>query len=496
MQVQGLFRVEVSQELFDESHDVFPFFNSLNNSGTPGQSLFEGVFESSTSNEHRETATFRLMYGEIHPDMEVGIAELPVELLTQILDDLDTQSVKSARSVCRRWSNTAGRNLFHKIYFTPLPEAMEMFTRITTDRFFAPGVAEIVYDARLFCLHSDERDLYHSAFASYHNPQPNEANHHGYIQRRDRADRSRRLYGDDFMFAKSFRPKIGDSEKLTHELCQSQEATVKSGLAYKTLQAGLQHLPNFCELTICDHPVSFLDSVALSRMNSRWIDSIIDKLIGDSVPPRLLWKARNKYGCCKNTCLMWFEDSWLYLNNLLPALIVSFSALTSCEIRGLTVEASALEVHLSRHRHTLRQLKLSDITLLQKHWETLAFNLGSSLSLDIVQVEFCTARRAKLQGRPDLLENIVNKLMRSTTIEKRSTRLFDLGEMYGAISYRKECEPSALAMKGVDGSSGESESAVRDYLLHGQGIGSTVDRDRHHIRDKKSLTIARYMAAC
>ena len=75
---------------------------------------------------------------------------IPNEILSEILQHLESDSLKNARLTCRRWASAGAGKLFKRVYFAPHEEIMDVFTDITSDPTFAASVTELVYDARLF----------------------------------------------------------------------------------------------------------------------------------------------------------------------------------------------------------------------------------------------------------------------------------------------------------------------------------------------------------
>ena len=79
-----------------------------------------------------------------------AIEKLPAETLAECLRLLPIDVAKSARLVCRRWSDSIARWLFHRVYFRPHPDIMKTFEQITSNPLYAVGITELVYDARVF----------------------------------------------------------------------------------------------------------------------------------------------------------------------------------------------------------------------------------------------------------------------------------------------------------------------------------------------------------
>ena len=79
-----------------------------------------------------------------------AIKKIPAEILTECLRLLPIHVAKTARLVCRRWSDTIARWLFQRVYFRPHPGIMVIFEQITSNPLYAAGVTELVYDANMF----------------------------------------------------------------------------------------------------------------------------------------------------------------------------------------------------------------------------------------------------------------------------------------------------------------------------------------------------------
>ena len=89
---------------------------------------------------------------------------LPDELLIEILRCLDTPSLKEARLTCRRWRDAGAHGLFHRVYFAPRKDIMDIFGKVTSNPAFASNIKELVYDARLYWGHMTEYGMYARAY--------------------------------------------------------------------------------------------------------------------------------------------------------------------------------------------------------------------------------------------------------------------------------------------------------------------------------------------
>lgn len=79
-----------------------------------------------------------------------AVKKLPTEIVRECLRHLPTVEAKSARLVCRLWSDIIAHWLFQRIYFRPHPEIMDIFEKITSNQLYALGVNELICDARMF----------------------------------------------------------------------------------------------------------------------------------------------------------------------------------------------------------------------------------------------------------------------------------------------------------------------------------------------------------
>ena len=80
----------------------------------------------------------------------VGICDLPLELLMEVLRGLDTTSSKSSRLTCRQWAEAGTHCLSHRVYYAPRHDRIDIFNSIPEGTAFADNFTELVYDARLF----------------------------------------------------------------------------------------------------------------------------------------------------------------------------------------------------------------------------------------------------------------------------------------------------------------------------------------------------------
>lgn len=92
---------------------------------------------------------------------------MPVEVLENSLRFLPTRSLKKARLTCKYWGAVGARCLFHRIYFTPRKEVIDLFLKIVGDEAFASNIEELVYDSRLFTDRIYEVERYPRSISSY-----------------------------------------------------------------------------------------------------------------------------------------------------------------------------------------------------------------------------------------------------------------------------------------------------------------------------------------
>lgn len=104
---------------------------------------------------------------------------MPVEVLENSLRFLLTRSLKKARLTCKHWGAVGARYLFHRIYFTPRKEVIEIFLKIVGNEAFASNIEELIYDSRLFADRMDEVERYPRRISSYF---PGEFSNEGEIE--------------------------------------------------------------------------------------------------------------------------------------------------------------------------------------------------------------------------------------------------------------------------------------------------------------------------
>ena len=198
----------------------------------------------------------------------VGICDLPLELLIEVLRELDTTSKKKARLTCRQWAGAGANCLSHRVYYAPRQDRIDIFNSITENTTFAANFTELVYDARLFCHRVLEDPQYRSYYQGGFPQSPDEGKEFKFISRMDEeylwsAGVSR------YRWEKANLPVIEGKLRKSREQYASclrrQTSILGTGQDFDTLCMGMKRLPNLQKISILD---SFEDAVDISPFNS------------------------------------------------------------------------------------------------------------------------------------------------------------------------------------------------------------------------------------
>lgn len=244
-----------------------------------------------------------------------GITELPEELLTQVLRYLSGSSLKNARLTCKRWSAAGARNLYRRIYFTPLPEAMQMFSNITENPDFTFGVEELVYDARIFWRHLVDKRIYRCAYEYYHNPHLYVVDLYELLKRRKLAGQpAERLEHGQHTHDEEYEARLSRSRDWYNKIHHTQHSLFLRGRDFEVLSAGMQRLPNMKKIAISEDFAPVQASMAPTCIDHTWPDRQMEKLAGESVLPRsfknsFYWFDKYEYKgesrCIAQNCLQY-----------------------------------------------------------------------------------------------------------------------------------------------------------------------------------------------
>lgn len=211
------------------------------------------------------------------------IHDLPNEVLTKILRQLDHESLQKARLVSHRWAKAGARGLFHRVYFAPHQDIMDVFNYITSDPAFASGVTELVYDARLFwrCLLDWDvhRDIYRRNWTA--------------LDERDYdkdTDTFVKLVGFFGQIRLEDGPGAYDAQaKKSWEryklLFAQQEAILNNGHDFSSLHCGLQKLPKLKTVSILQAFPRLENRARFDRNLSPWYERTSPSPWRDTLEP-------------------------------------------------------------------------------------------------------------------------------------------------------------------------------------------------------------------
>ena len=179
--------------------------------------------------------------------MACNLEKLPEELHLQILGYLHGSHQKMARLTCRRWSILSAHGLFRRLYFTPLREAMEIFTQIVSNPLFVSEIEEIVYDIRLFWPHLLDENIYRLAYRDHHHGHPALCEpilHDDIVCGQGQRDACQIRQQRHELFMKS--------RDRYHDLYHEQQAIFVHRMDYEVLCNGLARIPNVTRFSISE----------------------------------------------------------------------------------------------------------------------------------------------------------------------------------------------------------------------------------------------------
>ena len=274
---------------------------------------------------------------------------------------------------------------------------METFAEISKIPLFAAGIEELVYDARLFWRHLLDGNIYKIAHRRYQDPHPEEADTYRYAERRHLADwASDQANGDQYELRQRHHAELLRSRDRYYEVHHEQQAILDEGQDYETLCAGLQSLSNVDKITISETFALPRDVMDHARIDRTWPDSLMERLAGDSIPPKA-WESSH-YGCISyqhqgiTRGLRW---DCQHVVNLLRAAAVHCPKLKELRL-GYLDSPMSLEIFAeSRGLESAREL--------MHHLEVLELRCSSSLSMQSEGVDQCVSNLVSLvQGARSL----------------------------------------------------------------------------------------------
>ena len=161
--------------------------------------------------------------------------DLPKEILEQIFGHLRGGSLNLARPTCRQWALAGARDLLYKIYFSSLPEAMNVFAGFTRNPHFASSVNELIYDARIFWHYVLNDAIYRIVYDDVH----------GYTKTYHQANRaSEQADGRQDESELDYEVKLRKSRDRYEELHYAQIAALQKGRDYEVLSTGFGSFSN------------------------------------------------------------------------------------------------------------------------------------------------------------------------------------------------------------------------------------------------------------
>jgi len=200
--------------------------------------------------------------------MACTIHDLPTEILVGVLYQLDSQSLKKARLTSRRWGQAGAGALFHRIYFAPLKETMDLFRIIISEPAFAAGVTELVYDTKLFWegltdlhTHTVVHERFDRQCEDVESDEGDDTDDEDYVDE-DYVDESSQIEVEEILEEAQ---EHHYAAKLSHqqytELFARQKEILDNGLDFELLCQGLKKLPGLKTVSILDTPERQFDFI-------------------------------------------------------------------------------------------------------------------------------------------------------------------------------------------------------------------------------------------
>ena len=303
--------------------------------------------------------------------------DIPNEILSEILEHLESEPLKNARLTCRHWANAGAGKLFQRIYFAPHEEIMNVFTYITSDPTFAANITELVYDARLFWKFWTHPYAYSEACIIAQNSLAWGDIHEGYetsmYDLLAVPGFGRSLEAQDGPEARL--EKVAESHGEYIERFKHQKETLDSGLDFEVLCQGLKKLPNLRMVSVFDcfcWPTDFRD---VHELMPYWYELWSADIWGDILPPM------SKDLCSRMVENIEEEEAENIVDNPLDGCVGDLRGIANC-LKAVALHSTGMtHLHYGSQLSNLPFVTLNDITI-ATNLENIARNL-TCLKLDI-----------------------------------------------------------------------------------------------------------------
>jgi len=83
--------------------------------------------------------------------MAIGFSDLPLEILENVLQPLNSRNIKAVRLACRQLNQAASRFLIRTVWMSTQPQDWEKMKAIFEPDIFSKRVREVVYESVQSC---------------------------------------------------------------------------------------------------------------------------------------------------------------------------------------------------------------------------------------------------------------------------------------------------------------------------------------------------------